>query len=246
MSSKKRIESIVADAQEKSAALISALPVGRIKHRKNAERVVAVCGDLVSAKPVREPRTPLVTELGQSRYGDFPSEQSLLNRYAAILRVWREAFRQVVDISAPTPAKGANAWAIAQEDLAPLDHGTKSRIQLLLAVLRETKGENDRLKQLVRGSVPAPGDTSLTSQAADVTRARAIRDVGRWLVSLQNGAGPLEVNAVGVRISRRAMPGQIVISAEVLEALRLLCLAPDQPKPSSPMLHQSLGLLTDR
>ena len=124
----KKVDAIVAVALEKSGALTEAIPQNRGAHRTNAERVAMVCKDLVCARPVQEPRTPLVTEMGRIRFGKFPAEQSLLNRYGALLRIWREAYHGIIDVSAPKPPSTGGMLAIADEDLAALDHGTRSRV----------------------------------------------------------------------------------------------------------------------
>lgn len=218
----RKTDAIVADALEKSRVLTEAIPQGRGAHRTNADRIVAVCKDLVCARPVQEPRTPLVTETGRIRFGKFPAEQSLLNRYGALLRIWRDAYRGIVDVSAPKPPGGGNALAIADEDLAALDYGTRSRITLMMAVLREQKVENDRLKKLLHDQVPAPGHQGEASIHAPLpSGARAA--IGGWLAGMEAGIGGLEIDDLGVRISRRARLNQVIVSPEVLEALRAIC-----------------------
>ena len=218
----RKTDAIVADAMEKSKVLTEAIPHGRGAHRTNAERIVAVCKDLVCARPVQEPCTPLVTGTGRIRFGKFPAEQSLLNRYGALLRIWRDAYRGIVDVSAPKPPGGGNALAIADEDLAALDYGTRSRITLMMAVLREQKVENDRLKKLLHDQVPAPGHRGDVPTLAPLPPgARAA--IGGWLAEMEAGIGGLDIDDLGIRISRRARPNQLIVSAEVLEALRAIC-----------------------
>lgn len=219
----RKTQAIVADALEKSKLLTEAIPQGRRAHRTNAERIVQVCKELVCARPVQEPRTPIVTERGLILFhGKFPAEQSLLNRYGALLRIWRDAYRGIVDVSAPKPQGGGNPLAIADEDLAPLDYGTKSRITLMMAVLREQKVENDRLKKLLRDQVPAPsyqGNAPMQPPLPPGARAA----IGSWLAEMEAGIGGLEIDELGVRISRRARPSQVIVSGEVLDALRAIC-----------------------
>lgn len=218
----RKTDAIVADALEKSKVLTEAIPQVRGAHRTNAERIVSICKDLVCARPVQEPRTPLVTETGRIRFGKFPAEQSLLNRYGALLRIWRDAYRGIVDVSAPKPPGGGNPLAIADEDLAALDHGTRSRITLMMAVLREQKVENDRLKKLLYDQVPAPGHQgNVPTQAPLSPGARAA--IGGWLAEMETGIGGLEIDDFGIRVSRRARPNQVIVSAEVVEALRAIC-----------------------
>lgn len=112
--------------------------------------------------------------------------------------------------------------AIADEDLAALDYGTKSRITLMMAVLREQKVENDRLKKLLHDQVPAPGhQEDVPTQTSLPPGARAA--ISGWLAEVEAGVGGLEVDDLGVRITRRAKPNQVIVSAEVIEALRAIC-----------------------
>lgn len=217
-----RIEQIVSEAIERSAALIEILPAGQRTHRTNAERVVLICKEFILTKPAQEPLAPHVSEAGGIRYGKFPATQSLLNRYRELLRIWREAFRKVVDVSAPAPKKHSEGLLeIAAEDLASLDSGTKGRIRIIMAVLREQKLENDRLKKLVREHVPAPGRAVSNGGEAILSAAQA-QIVSNWLAKLELGQSGLEVEAAGVRISRRAHPRQVVMPADVLDVLMVL------------------------
>lgn len=222
---RKRVEGVVDAAMERSRELLDALPENRRTHRVNAERIVAVCKELVTTKPPQEPVAPLVAERGAVLYGKFPAAQSLLNRYRDLLRVWREAYTSIVDLTVPIPAKAADSMALLEQDLSGLDSGTKARMAVVIQMLREQKRENDRLRHLIREQIPAPrrdaGDQpppSLPPQYLSALKA--------WLDALAAGNSGLEMDKVGVRVSRHARPGRVVIPLEVVEAVRALCEAP--------------------
>lgn len=221
----RKADAVIAEARDRSTALINAIPNRHEKRRGTAVRVVEVCTGLLSARPVQEPLAPRVSEEGALRFPGFPAPQTLLNHYRGLLRLWRDAYRKLLDLSAPRPKGQGPALAIADADLASLDPGVKVRIQLLMAVLRETKLEADRAKRVLRDHVPVGGASRPPpGVAVSVPGAQALR---AWLASLEAGESGLEVVAgTGVRVTRRARPGQIVIPAEVLEAIRAACLPP--------------------
>jgi hypothetical protein len=112
--------------------------------------------------------------------------------------------------------------SISAADLAPLDHGTRGRITLIMAVLREHKVENDRLKRLVRDHVPALGGPN-TAPVNALLPAESQRKIKLWLTFLTDGSAGLEVNGSGVQITRRSRPGQVIVTPEVLQALQEIC-----------------------
>ena len=184
----KKLSAIVDDAMARSAMLIQAIPASKVLQRANSERIAGLCKELVSTRPACDPVTPRVCELGDARYPRFPKSQTLLNAYGPLLRVWREAFQKLVSASAPMPVKGGNGLALSEADLNGLDFGTKARVVQALAALRESKLENDRLKTIIRESIPAPGH----APAAPATPQVAIGDmraIQGWLSSLDSGGG---------------------------------------------------------
>lgn len=182
----------------------------------------------MTAKPSQEPLTPVVAERGAVLYGKFPAGQSLLNRYGAILRVWRGAYRSIVDLSAPVPAKAANGMAMLEEDLVGLDSGAKARMLVVMQMLREQKQENDRLRHLIREQIPAPRQDAAGPLPA-LLPSQSLSALRTWLNALASSGGGLELDEVGVRVSRHARPRQVVIPLEVIEALRTLCGGVSQP-----------------
>ena len=133
----KKTEAVVAEAMARSKEIFDAIPENKIADRVNSERIIEVCKALVNAKPSVEPRTPAVSERGKILYGKFPAEQSLLNRYGHLLRIWREAFAKLVNASAPTTKDTSQSLFPDDDELAALDHGTRARVMMMRAALRE-------------------------------------------------------------------------------------------------------------
>jgi hypothetical protein len=123
--------------------------------------------------------------------------------------------------SAPKTAKTADSMAALEEDLAPLDSGTRARLLVVMQVAQEQKLENDRLKQLIREQIPAPRRDSNATAASPPCAATST--LKTWINGFQSGTGPLEMDTSGVRLTRHARPRQVVIPADVLVSLVALC-----------------------
>ncbi|WP_052954772.1 hypothetical protein [Microvirga vignae] len=152
----KRAHQILANAKEASQKIIDDLPIHKKVQRLNAERIVAACESLITARPIQEPTSTAVEEVGKLRYPKFPATQSLLNRYAGILRIWRTAFHNIVDLTSPVPKRDSGELFIEPQSLQGLDAGTRAQIELMMALLNEANRDRNRLRQIVRQKIPAP------------------------------------------------------------------------------------------
>ena len=135
-------------------------------------------------------------------------------------------------MSAPKVAKAAKGIAFLDEDLAPLDSGTKHRLVVILQIAREQKLENDRLKHVIREQIPAPRRDQGASPASPPPAVLSV--LKAWLNTLASGTGPLEMDAPGVRVTRHARPGLVVIPRDVIDALKALCCLEDDATRSLP------------
>jgi hypothetical protein len=222
-----KLIAVIEDAMAKSTALIDAVPVNRSTYRAHAENITSICRDLLSQRPACDPSTPRICELGQVRYAGFPAQQSLLNRYAPLLRIWREAFQRMVRATASLPTNKDGGRGLDDADFAGLDAGTRGQIGIFIAVLRETKVENDRLKKLIRDSVPAPGRTPEIGVESRVDQTQVVM-VREWLTALETGSLGLFVDDSGVRVNRTVAPRHVVMTLRVLAALKSLCSVGDK------------------
>jgi hypothetical protein len=224
----RREQEIIAHAEKASARLVDMIPMFRTVHKTNAERVVSLCREFVTSKPIREPTSPALEEVGKIRYPKFPAQQSLLNRYRELLRIWRKAFYDLVSVTAPVPRREGEAF-IDAVSLQSLDAGTRAQIGILEALLKEQKRENDRLRKLLRQTLPVPVPASYTVSSPN----HELAPVKQWLRELGHPDSYLEVDDAGARLSRNARPRVLIMDADVLSCLSRLCGTPTRQDTSS-------------
>jgi hypothetical protein len=200
---------IVSDAKSLSDDLIRQIPEDSAKTRANAQKIVTICSEFVLAEPAVEVIAHRVSEVGRARYGQFPAEQSLLNRYAKILRVWRNAYHKIIDVRHFPRGDSSGSG-----DSQPY---SRVSFELVHAMLREQKAENDRLKRIIEETVPiCPADPENRSIGLMPSEIGALR---LWLETVGHPGGPLEITPSGLAISRRAMPGIVVVPDDVFKCL---------------------------
>jgi hypothetical protein len=215
MTKNKKSVSIVEDAEKASLKLLDQVSISRIAYRKNAEHLIALCRELVTARPIQEPVAPRVAEIGQIRYPKFPASQSLLNRYGSFLRIWRKAFYEIASVTAPKQRHLAEKPMIDEEDLARMPAGTRANVELLIVLINEQVRENNRLKEIVkRGNTPA----GVLGKGASGQPIR-VEPLARWLKELGGRNHYLTVDDLGVRISRSARSNVLIMEAEVFNIL---------------------------
>ncbi len=224
----RREQEIIARAEKDSARVLDMIPMVRIGHTAHAERVVKLCREFVTSKPIRKPTAAALEEVGKIRYPKFPAQQSLLNRYRELLRIWRKAFYDLVSVTAPVPRKEGESF-IDPVSLQSVDPGTRAQIGILEALLKEQKRENDRLRKLLRQTLPAPVPVSDIVSPPN----HEIAPVRQWLTELRRPDFYLEVDEAGVRLSRNARPRVLIMDAEVLSCLSRLCGTPIRQGTSS-------------
>ncbi len=224
MRTSRREREIMERAEEDSTRLIDRIPLVRTRHRANAELIVSLCREFVTSKPIREPTSRALAEVGKIRYSKFPAPQSLLNRYRELLRIWKTAFGAMISVTAPAPKREGEAFVEAAS-LQTLDAGTRAQIDLLEALFKQQKIEIDRLRKLVRQTlpVPIPASDPVQSSSYDLT------PVKQWLKEVRHQDHYLEVDKAGVRLAQTARPRMLIMSADVLRCLSGLCGEPIDP-----------------
>lgn len=215
----KRTDGIVAEALAKSKALVAGIPENRPTHRAQAERIVAVCEALVRARPAVDPRTPNVSDRGKTLYADFPAPQSLLNRHGHLLRIWRDAYNKLIAASAPRAVDSGDPWTVQDDEMAALDHGTRAKITIMAAAIREMRRQLNMANRIIEERLPAPEHGDDPRDASVLTPA-AHRILQAWLKSIPGADGKLALDIEGVRTSSKARPGTIVIPISVLQVIR--------------------------
>ena len=216
---KSRVEARVEDAARKAAELVAEFSDGQARTRSNFERISDVCRELVSAKPIQEPTAPRVAELGQIKFGKFPAEQTLHNAYRPMLRIWREAYLNLLDVAAPKVTPGGDPLELSHEERASLDIATRFRVQMIEKALNRSKVENDRLKAIITKNIPALSSPTAT-MALSPQQAEALQ---AWLDQLESPNSLFDRDHAGFKVSHRSRPGVLVVPIAVLEAARRVC-----------------------
>lgn len=219
---RRKIDIEVGTAAKHAESWINSIPDSLVKRRRNAERISTICQDLVEARPTQDPTSSRVAESGGVRYGDFPKPQTLLNSYSPLLKIWRDAYQRVLDISAPIPHLPGEAPEIDDREMIEIDSGLRARINLLVQLNKEQLATINRLKNIISESVPAPRPGTEGIAVDDCSLEKAT--LSRWLSDLESGNGPLIATDLGIKLTQRAHPQALVASDEVLEALRMLIL----------------------
>jgi hypothetical protein len=163
----------------------------------------------------------VVSEEGGVKFVRFPRKQTLDNAYASYLAIWREAYDEICNLAAVKSNLDPANLSFTRSDLLTLDEGTRHRVQLLVALFREATNRNNDLQKLIRSSAPLDenGQPKLLSSMVSIDHD-AKAELSTWLGRLENGTSQLELDELGVRISRRSRPGTLVLSIKVIDALK--------------------------
>jgi hypothetical protein len=94
---------------------------------------------------------------------------------------------------------------------------------LLVALFREATTRNNDLQKLIRNSVSLDenGQPKLLPSTVPID-ADAKAELSTWLGRLENGTSQLDLDELGVRVSRRSRPGTLIISSKVINALKAM------------------------
>ena len=225
MAKPSRTSNIIAQADDATRKVVEIAPASRVAWRARAGLIVNVCRELVSGKPAQEPTSILVSELGRSRHAGFPASQTLLNGYGDLLRIWRSAYFEMLSAANKRSSGGRQEWQLSDEEMGTLDAGARARVTLLVAMLREAKTENDRLRKLVLDSIPvtaASPNSGSREAAVKQTLDFDTAPLRAWLADNEDGRGYLTLETSGLVAGRRTRPGLVVIPGDVLAVIRTL------------------------
>lgn len=213
-----RTANIISAAERKASEIIEGMSAGKVK--RTAESVNGICASLVKRRTPLSPSAPLVAEEGQSRNPEFPSSQTIYNRYSKILRVWREAYYDVLNINVEAPMTSND---LEKVDTSLMDSSTAAIVNQLLVIVREVTQRNNVLKQIIeRLSATAGSDLAALGDYEEVLVL-----LGRWIRELADNPA-FQLDEFGLKVSRRTPPNTRIIDAELLE--RLLGFADDFEK----------------
>lgn len=204
-----RIGQMILIANRKAATIIDAMPEGRAK--TNTEGINAICKALVARPTPLMPTAPIVAEEGRKHNPHFPVEQTIYNGYSQILRIWKRAYHDIMNIDAQSILGDAD---VADIDTTTLDVSTANIVDRLKEIIREVTQRNNILKKIIDDIVPVPAsDIQITPDVeAVVTR------LARWLRELSSNPA-FQLDEIGLKVCRRTPLNTRIIDAELLEEL---------------------------
>lgn len=200
---------IILAAEKRTSEILGAISGDRAK--RSAEGVNAICTALVRRKTPIMPTAHAVSEEGRNQSASFPSHQTIYNQYSKILRVWREAYYDVVNIDAEAPMSGDEAQEI---DTSKMDVGTANIVDTLKVIIFELNQRNNVLKQIIDTVTPAyAGVSPLVSEHEEV-----IKKLGRWIRGLADSPS-FQLDEFALKVSRKTPFGTRIIDVELLDEL---------------------------
>ncbi|MDX8506131.1 hypothetical protein [Mesorhizobium captivum] len=222
-----RTSLILEAAKKRSETFLDAVGAERTeKFRRNCQNIGSICFQLLSLRQPREPTSIVVAEEGGIKFSRFPRKQTLDNTYAACLAIWREAYDEICNIAAVKSNLDPENLTFTRSELAPLDEGTRNRIDLLLVLFRESTKRNNNLQKLIYNDRPLDENGQPKLLAAPSLSEDAKEELSAWLGRLQNGTALLELDELGVRVTHKSRPGTLVITTKVIDALKVLVAYP--------------------
>lgn len=205
-----RIGSIIAIADKKSAVLLEALTDGS-KAKSNIEGINGICRALLKRKTPLLPTAKLVSEEGRKNNPHFPLERTIFNSYNKVMRIWKKAYYDVMNIDADAPITADEA---ARIDTSVMDPSTGNLVDRLKEIVFELTQRCNVLKQIIDEGVPMPTDDLTEGNGADQIMT-GLRD---WLQALSNSA--FQLDDMGVKVSRRTPPETRIMDGRLYNELR--------------------------
>lgn len=214
---------ILAAAAKRSDAHIESLPATRTaKFIQNCRNVTTICMAMLSLRPPREPTSQAVAEEGGLQFPTFPKKQTIDNVYSSLLNIWREAYNELLHPGTLKSKLDPGDVSFVSSELAALDEGTRYRIQMLVVLLREMTNRNNDMAKLIREQIPLD-EKGRPLQLPGPTLAADLRsELASWIGRLDNGTSELDFDEIGARVSRRSRPGNVIFSARLIDALRVI------------------------
>lgn len=205
-----RIGSIIAIADMKAAVMLEGLPDGS-KAKSNIEGINGICRALLKRKTPLLPTARLVSEEGRKNNPHFPLERTIFNSYNKIIRIWKKAYHDVMNIDADAPI---TTYEVERIDTSVMDPSTGNLVDRLKEIVFELTQRCNVLKQIIDEGVPVPSDSLPAGVGTDeiMTRLRA------WLLALSDSL--FQLDDLGLKVSRKTPPGTRIMDGRLLDELR--------------------------
>lgn len=203
-----RIRQLIIAAEQHSAAIVESLPGGSTA-RASADGVNTICRSLVARKTPMRPTAGVVAEEGRKLNPTFPSERTIYNSYHQILRIWRLAYRDVMNIEYGPPLAAAD---VANIDTSLMEASVGNIVDRLKIIIFELTQRNNVLKQII----DSKSQNSISPSSSDV--AEIMQRFGTWLRELADNKA-FELDELALKVTRRTPVGTRIIDARLLETL---------------------------
>ena len=223
----RRSELVIGVALERAGAFVAGIPEAKPKRREVAAMVSAICAELVSARPCRDPTAAEVSDVGKVRHARFPAAQTMLNHYPELLRIWRSAYADLLRSDAVR--KGGPAGAVGgdngEPDLAEgADAGSASVVNWFRARLRAEQAEGNRLRKMIEDNIPVTAEGGrVVPGAAAPPAGEHVAIIRRFVATVKTGGTGLDEAPGGWIVSRRSRMGAVAVPREVVDAILLAC-----------------------
>lgn len=200
---------IILAAEKRVAEILDAMPTE--KARRSAEGVNAICIALVKRRTPMMPTALVVSEEGRNQSPRFPAHQTIYNKYSKILKVWRDAYYDVVNIDGEAPLSGDDIQRI---DTTKMEVGTANIVDRLKAIVFEVNQRNNVLKQIIDNLTPAHAGVS----PIILEHEEIIGKLGKWIRQLADNKA-FQLDEFALKVTRRTPPSTRIIDAELLDEL---------------------------
>lgn len=207
-----RIGSIIAIADMKSAAFLEALPDGS-KAKSNIAGINGICRALLQRRTPLLPTARLVSEEGRKNNPHFPLERTIFNSYGKVIRIWKKAYHDVMNIDADPPIAPDEVASIDTSLMAP---SVGNLVDRLKAIVLEQRQRCNVLKEIIDQYVPDSSDPLPRGVDTD----EIMTGLGNWLQALPNGG--FQLDELSVKVSRKTPPGTRIMERRLFDELGTL------------------------
>ncbi|WP_416358094.1 hypothetical protein ACLNGM_09320 [Aureimonas phyllosphaerae] len=221
-----KVHEIIGRAAVRSEALLQQPETGLGGERiARARWIMEIATQFLKQLPPREPTAPSLAEEGRIKFGKkFPKGRTIYNHYRGLRNVWQEAYEEIVSVSAIRTKGNAEPLNRTLEPGMLLDAGTVERLKVGEQRIRSLTGEVNRLREIIRKSVPAPpaGRPPPPEPEKAVRPMPELSGLREWLAGIERVSSGFEVDDIGLRATRLAGATPRIMPLEVIAMLRIL------------------------
>ncbi|MDL2403942.1 hypothetical protein [Rhizobium mayense] len=181
------------------------------QYRQNCISIARVCLSLLDQKTPIKPTVPAIIEAGGLIDPNFRAASTIYNEYADFVRIWREAYQQIMNIGGE-PGLGLEQLLARDLDLTDLDEGTASRVRHICVRSLELLQRYNALKEIITQTVPVDLDEGPEMEDS------LIDDLLHWIQKVPTWG--FDYNEYGLQVSRTTTAGTLIMDADLFEGLK--------------------------